>query len=88
MLIPKPPVGTWKWLSASTPELPETIPGPAAVIYYAWWKPGQLTDWQPELAKAEGRIHFAGEHTSVMGRTIEGALESGARAAREVHESV
>jgi monoamine oxidase len=55
---------------------------------YAFWKPGQLTDWQPELAKAEGRIHFAGEHTSVMGRTIEGALESGARAAREVHESV
>jgi len=54
---------------------------------YAWWKPGQLTDWQPELAKAEGRVHFAGEHTSVLGRTVEGALESGARAAREVHES-
>ena len=54
---------------------------------YAWWKPGQLTAWQPELAKPEGRLHFAGEHTSTMGRTIEGALESGARAAREVHES-
>jgi monoamine oxidase len=55
---------------------------------YAWWKPGQLTAWQPELAKSEGRLHFAGEHTSSMGRTIEGALESGMRAAREVHESV
>jgi len=54
---------------------------------YAWWKPGQLTAWQSELAKAEGRLHFAGEHTSTMGRTIEGALESGLRAAREVHES-
>lgn len=51
---------------------------------YAWWKPGELTAWVPELAKPEGRIHFAGEHTSSMGRTLEGALESGARAAREV----
>ncbi len=52
---------------------------------YAWWKPGQLTDWGPELARPEGRIHFAGEHTSPLARTIEGALESGNRAAREVH---
>lgn len=52
---------------------------------YAWWKPGELTAWVPELAKPEGRIHFAGEHTSSMGRTLEGALESGARAAREVN---
>jgi monoamine oxidase len=54
---------------------------------YAWWKPGQLTDWMPELARAEGRIHFAGEHTSALGRTMEGALESGNRAAREVEEA-
>jgi monoamine oxidase len=52
---------------------------------YAWWKPGQLTDWGPELARPEGRLHFAGEHTSPLARTIEGALESGNRAAREVH---
>jgi monoamine oxidase len=52
---------------------------------YAWWKPGQLTGWVPELARPEGRIHFAGEHTSWLGRTMEGALESGNRAAREVH---
>ena len=52
---------------------------------YAWWKPGQLTDWGPELARPEGRVHFAGEHTSALARTIEGALESGNRAAREVH---
>jgi monoamine oxidase len=52
---------------------------------YAWWKPGQLTDWGPELARPEGRLHFAGEHTSALARTIEGALESGNRAAREVH---
>jgi monoamine oxidase len=53
---------------------------------YAWWKPGQLTGWLPELARPEGRIHFAGEHTSVLARTLEGAAESGNRAAREVHE--
>lgn len=52
---------------------------------YAWWKPGEMVAWVPELAKPEGRIHFAGEHTSAMGRTLEGALESGYRAAREVN---
>jgi monoamine oxidase len=51
---------------------------------YAWWRPAQLTEWRPVLARAEGRIHFAGEHTSVLARTMEGALESGARAAREI----
>lgn len=54
---------------------------------YPRWKPGQLTAWQPELARAEGRIHFAGEHTSVLSRTMEGALESGNRAAREVDQA-
>jgi monoamine oxidase len=52
---------------------------------YAWWKPGQLTEWMPKLAEPTGRLHFAGEHTSAIGRTMEGALESGNRAAREVH---
>jgi monoamine oxidase len=54
---------------------------------YAWWKPGQLTAWTPQLAAAEGRVHFAGEHTALLSRTMEGALESGNRAAREVHEA-
>jgi monoamine oxidase len=54
---------------------------------YAWWRPGQLTGWMPELARPEGRVHFAGEHTSLLARTMEGALESGNRAAREVAAS-
>jgi monoamine oxidase len=54
---------------------------------YAWWKPAQLTGWLPEIARPEGRIHFAGEHTSVLARTQEGALESGNRAAREINEA-
>lgn len=52
---------------------------------YPKWQPGQLTGWLPELARPEGRIHFAGEHTSMLSRTMEGALESGNRAAREAH---
>lgn len=52
---------------------------------YAWWLPGQLSEWMPELAAPMGRVHFAGEHTSPLARTMEGALESGNRAAREVH---
>jgi monoamine oxidase len=54
---------------------------------YPEWKPGQLTAWLPELARTEGRLHFAGEHTSILSRTSEGALESGNRAAQEVHRS-
>jgi monoamine oxidase len=54
---------------------------------YPEWKPGQLTAGLPVLARPEGRIHFAGEHTSVLSRTTEGALESGNRAAREVAEA-
>lgn len=52
---------------------------------YPWWRPGQLTAWVPELAKPEGRIHFAGEHTSPIPRQMEGAVISGNRVAREVH---
>jgi monoamine oxidase len=51
---------------------------------YAWWRPDQLTALLPELIRPAGRVHFAGEHTSLLGRTMEGALESGNRAAREV----
>jgi monoamine oxidase len=35
----------------------------------------------------EGRFHFAGEHTSLNHRWIEGAIESGLRAAHEVHHA-
>ncbi|NJW55199.1 FAD-dependent oxidoreductase, partial [Salinimicrobium sp. CDJ15-91] len=34
-----------------------------------------------------GKIHFAGEHTSILRSTMEGALRSGIRAAQEVQES-
>jgi monoamine oxidase len=52
-----------------------------------WLRPGQMTAFLPHLARPEGRVHFAGEHTSVWTRWMQGALESGQRAAREVHEA-
>ncbi|MCI0416941.1 FAD-dependent oxidoreductase [bacterium] len=44
-----------------------------------------MTVWLPFIQQPEGRIHFAGEHTSFWSKTMEGALESGNRAAREVN---
>ncbi len=54
---------------------------------YAYFRPGQMRSLQPHIARPEGRIHFAGDHTSAWMGWIEGALESGLRAAREVHEA-
>ena len=53
---------------------------------FASFRPGQMTSWLPEIVRPEGRIHFAGEHTSVFPASMEGAIESGARAAREIKE--
>ena len=43
-----------------------------------------LTSDQPLLAQREGRLHFAGEHTEARSGSMEAALLSGRRAAREV----
>ncbi len=54
---------------------------------YAWFKPGQMTTLMPYVATPEGRIHFAGEHTSPWFGFMQGALESGIRAAREIERA-
>lgn len=54
---------------------------------YAWYKPGQMSTLLPHVARAEGRIHFAGEHASSLFGWMQGALESGNRAAREVNDA-
>jgi monoamine oxidase len=51
---------------------------------FALYRPGEMTTLMPALASAEGGLHFAGEHTSIWTGWMEGALESGERAAREV----
>ncbi|MCC5871730.1 MAG: FAD-dependent oxidoreductase [Gammaproteobacteria bacterium] len=53
---------------------------------YSLYRPGQISSWLPEASRQEGRIHFAGEHTSIFNTTMEGAVESGVRAAREIDE--
>jgi monoamine oxidase len=49
--------------------------------------PGQVTGLLETLQAPRGRIHFAGEHTSIKRATMEGALRSGVRAAREVNSA-
>jgi len=47
--------------------------------------PGDLSTLFPFAALPEGRLHFAGDHTSGLPGYMEGALQSAHRAADEVH---
>src|SRR5215475_13786397 len=51
------------------------------------YSPGQLTTLCVGLEQPEGRVHFAGEHISAWPYWMQGALQSGLRAAKEVHEA-
>jgi monoamine oxidase len=53
---------------------------------FALFDPGQQSSLQPAVVAPEGRVLFAGEHCSLYHAWIQGALESGIRAAREIHE--
>ena len=66
---------TWSWLNH-----------PWSKGAYLVTMPGQFQTVLPYVATPEGRIHFAGEHTSPWSGWIQGALHSGLRAAREVSE--
>lgn len=54
---------------------------------FALFDPGQQTLLHDEIIKPEGRIHFAGEHASLYHAWIQGAFESGLRAAIDIHRS-
>ncbi len=54
---------------------------------FALFDPGQQTLLHDEIIKPEGRIHFAGEHASLYHAWIQGAFESGLRAALAIHHS-
>jgi monoamine oxidase len=47
----------------------------------------QISRWGAAIHRPEGRIHFAGEHTSPWPGWMQGAIHSGLRAAREVQEA-
>jgi monoamine oxidase len=48
----------------------------------------QMAELFPHVATPEGRVFFAGEHTSSWPSWMQGALQSGLRAAREVNDAV
>ena len=47
---------------------------------------GQESELQPAIVKPEGRIFFAGDHTTLYHGWIQGAIESGIRVAVEVNK--
>ena len=51
---------------------------------WAYFHPGTVTSFLPAMFTPSGRVHFCGEQTSVNSRGMEGALETGERAARAV----
>jgi monoamine oxidase len=51
---------------------------------WAYFAPGTVTRFMPAMHAPHGRIHFCGEQTAVAARGMEGAMESGERAALEV----
>jgi monoamine oxidase len=53
---------------------------------FALFDPGQQTLLYEAIVAPEGRVHFAGEHASLAHAWIQGAIESGLRAAAEVHD--
>ena len=67
---------TWSWLNH-----------PYSKGAYLVVRAGDFQTIMPYVATPEGRIHFAGEHTSPWPGWIQGALHSGLRAAREVTTS-
>jgi monoamine oxidase len=52
---------------------------------YAYLARGQSPSIITEIGRPEGRIHFAGEHTSPWPGWMQGALQSGYRAAKEIN---
>jgi monoamine oxidase len=52
---------------------------------FALFDPGQQTRLYEAIIQPDGRIHFAGEHASLAHAWIQGAIESGLRAALAIH---
>ena len=51
---------------------------------WGWTQPSQLRWMFPAMRQIEGRVHFAGEHTSIWAAWMNGALESAERVAAEI----
>nr|XP_025712153.1 LOW QUALITY PROTEIN: L-amino-acid oxidase-like [Callorhinus ursinus] len=78
-------------------ELPRICPSsvakrwsldPSTMGAFTEFTPYQFIDYSQELFKPEGRIHFAGEHTSLPHGWIDTAINSGLQAARNIQAAV
>ena len=74
------------------PEMAENFEGGTSIVWdqepwsmgaAAYYAPGEMTTMFPHVASVEGRVHFAGEHTSTL-FVMEGAAQSGLRVAHEI----
>lgn len=54
---------------------------------FALFEPSQQTLLHKHILAPEGRIYFAGEHASLAHAWIQGAIESGLRAALDIHQA-
>jgi len=59
---------------------------PLACGAVTFFKPGQQSALYPYIPTPEGKVHFAGEHTTLTHGWIQGAIESGIRVALEVND--
>ena len=59
---------------------------PYSLGAFSWCKPGEMQTMLPQIARPEGRVLFAGEHTAslLLRNSVQGAIESGIRAAKEI----
>ena len=82
-----------KQIESMLPGLSEHIEGAFSVSWddnefakgaHSFLNAGEVTELLPYSAYPEGRIHFAGEHTSAWHGWIQGAIESGYRSATEI----
>lgn len=67
---------SWSWQEA-----------PWALGAYSFYAPGEMLRYHHAMAEPEGPVHFAGAHTTVGPGWMEGALDSGLRAAGEVERA-
>jgi monoamine oxidase len=82
-----------EWKKSIDDALSKLYPNwdPKQAEYYTHvWREGysyfstNMNELQDSLRKVEGRIHFAGEHTSDKFSSMNGAIESGIRVAKEI----
>jgi monoamine oxidase len=85
-----------EYVSKIHPQILTECEGGASVMWqddpyaggaFALFEPGQETRLFDSIIAPEGRIHFAGEHTSRLNGWIQGSIESGLRAALEVNNA-